>query len=181
MTEGQQLTFPWPVVAAAMTGAFSILIFAVTSWRNGERERLGRSRQVFSEAYLAIQEYKEFPYVVRRRRKETPGEERVRISSELRRIQSDLAFYSAWLRTESPHVHRSYSELLEQVRSLAGMAMHDAWLEPAIEDDSEMNMPDLGLSDLSTYESAYLNEVVYHLSFWPRKLRRLFRSRANES
>lgn len=119
--------------------------------------------------------------MIRRRRKGAPEEERVRISSELRRIQSDLAFYSAWLRTESPHVHLAYSELLEQVRCLAGMAMHDAWLERAIEGDSEMNIPDLGFSALSTYESAYLNEVVDHLSFWPRKLRRLCRRRANQS
>ena len=181
VTEGQQLTFPWPVIAAAVTGAFSILIFAITNWRNGERERLNRGRQVFSEAYLAIQEYKEFPYVIRRRRKEAPEEERVRISSELRRIQSDLAFYSAWLRTESPYVHRSFSELLEQVRQIAGIAMHDAWLEPAAEGDSEMNMPDLGLSALVPYESAYLNEVVDYLSFWPRWLRRLCRNKVNES
>ena len=96
-----------------------------------------------------------------------PEEERVRISSELRRIQSDLAFYSAWLRTESPHVHRSFYELLGQVRQIAGIAMHEAWLEPAVEGDSEMNMPDLGLSALRPYESAYLNEVVDHLSFGP--------------
>ena len=180
VTEGQQLTFPWPVIAAAVTGAFSIFIFAITNWRNGERERLTRSRQVFSKAYQAIQEYKEFPYVIRRRRKGASEEERVRISSELRRIQSDLAFYSAWLRTESPHVHRSFSELLERVRCLAGMAMHDAWLEPAVEGDPEMNMPDLGLSALGHYELAYLNEVVAHLSFWPRGFRRLFRRKPNE-
>ena len=179
MTEGQALTFPWPVIGAAVTGAVSILIFAITNWRNGERERLTRSRQVFSEAYLAIQEYKEFPYVIRRRRKGVPEEERVRISSELRRIQSDLAFYSAWLRTESPHVHRSFYELLGQVRQIAGIAMHEAWLEPAVEGDSEMNMPDLGLSALRPYESAYLNEVVDHLSFWPRWIRRLLRRKDN--
>ena len=180
VTEGPQLTFPWPVIAAAVTGAISVLIFAITHWRNGERERLTRSREVFSKAYLAIQEYKEFPYVIRRRRKGAPEEERVRISSELRRMQSDLAFYSAWLRTESPHVHRSFSELLGQVRQVAGKAMREAWLEPAIEGDSEMNMPDLGLAALGSYESAFLNEVVDHLSFWPRWLRRLFISKANE-
>lgn len=174
MTESQQVNLPWPVIGAAVTGAVSVVIFVVTNWRNSQRERLARSREVFSRAYVAVQEYKEFPYVIRRRRKDAADDERVRISSELRRVQSDLAFYSAWLRTESSHVHRSYAELLEQLRLVAGGAMREAWLEPPIEDDSGMNMPDLGLSALASYETAYLDEVVHHLAFWPRWFRRIF-------
>ena len=181
VTEIQQVNLPWPLIGAAVTGAVSLLIFVVTNWRNGQRERLARSREVCSRAYVAVQEYKEFPYVIRRRRKEAPDEERVRISTELRRVQSDLAFYSAWLRTESRHVHRSYTGLLEQVRSVAGAAMQEAWLEPPIEDDSGMNMPDLGLSALAPYESAYLDEVVHHLTFWPRWLRRIVRRKTDRS
>ena len=175
MNEVQQPNLPWPVVAAAITGAVSIFLFVVTNWWNGERERLTRSREVFSKAYAVVQEYKEFPYVIRRRRTSAPEEERIRISSELRRVQADLAFYSAWLMTESPHVYHSFSELLEQLRCVAGTAIHEAWLEPPAEDDSKMNMPDLGLSTLTFYESAYLGEVADHLSLWPRWLRRMFR------
>ena len=181
VTEVQQVNLPWPLIGAAVTGAVSLLIFVVTNWRNGQRERLARSREVFSRAYVAVQEYKEFPYVIRRRRKEAPDEERVRISTELRRVQSDLAFYSAWLRTESRHVHRSYTGLLEQVRAVAGAAMQEAWLEPPIEDDSGMNMPDLGLSALAPYESVYLDEVVHHLTFWPRWFRRIVRRKTDRS
>ena len=179
--EAQQVNLPWPLIGAAVTGAVSLLIFVVTNWRNGQRERLARSREVYSRAYVAVQEYKEFPYVIRRRRKEAPDEERVRISTELRQVQSDLAFYSAWLRTESRHVHRSYTQLLEQLRSVAGKAMREAWLEPPIEDDAGMNMPDLGLSALTPYESAYLDEVVHHLAFWPRWLRGIFRCKTDRS
>ena len=175
MNEAQQINLPWPVVGAAIAGAVSITLFVITNWWNGERARLTRSREIFSKAYAVVQEYKEFPYVIRRRRKGAPEEERVRISSELRRVQADLAFHSAWLMTESPYVHRSFSELLEQVRRAAGTEIHEAWLEPAVADDSEMNMPDIGLSALTQYESAYLQEVVDHLSLWPRWLRRLFR------
>ena len=176
MTEAQQLNLPWPVIAAAVTGATSLLVFAITNWRTGERERLARGREVFSKAYAAVQEYKEFPYVIRRRGKGDPEEERLRISSELRRVQTNLAFYSAWLGTESPHVHQSFTELVRQLRGVAGTAMHKAWLEPAVEDDSKMNMPDLGLSALAAYERAYLEEVVDHLSLWPRWFRRLLRT-----
>ena len=181
VTDGQQLNLPLPIVAVIITATVSILIFVITNWWNGERARLTRSREISSKAYASIQEYKEFPYVIRRRRKDAPEEERMRISSELRRVQADLAFYSAWLRTESPYVHRCFDDLLVQVRNTAGKAMHNAWLEPPAEDDSNMNMPDLGLSTLTPYESAYLEEVVDHLSFWPRWLRRLLRSEAKGS
>lgn len=181
MTEGQHLILPGPVVAAVVTAAASILIFVFTNWRNGERERRARSREVFAKAYATVQEYKEFPYVIRRRRKGAPEDERLRISSELRKVQADLAFYSAWLKTESPRVHRSFAELLVQVRRVAGTAMHDAWLAPAAEDDSKMNMPDLGLAALIPYESTYLEEVVDHLSLCPRWLRRICRRGAKGS
>ena len=181
VNEAQQLNLPWPVVGAALAGAVSILLFVITHWWNGQRARLTRSREVFSKAYAVVQEYKEFPYVIRRRRASAPEEERIRISSELRRVQADLAFYSAWLMTESPRVHHSFSELIEQLRHVAGTAMREAWLEPAAEDDSKMNMPEMGLSALTPYESTYLEEVVDHLSLWPRWLRRVFRRKGKNS
>ena len=175
MIDGQSVSLPWPVVGAAITAAVTFSIFVVNNWLNGLRERHGRSREVFSRAFASIQEYKEFPYVIRRRRESVPEDERIRISSELRKVQADLAFYSAWLRTESPHVHQSFSMLLQQVRRVAGGAMREAWLEPALEEDSKVNMPDLGYAALEPYENGYLDEVVHHLSLWPRWLRRLLK------
>ena len=179
MTEAQQLNLPWTVVGPAIAGAVSIILFVMTNWWNGERARLNRSREVFSKAYAVVQEYKEFPYVVRRRMVSSPEEERVRISSELRKVQADLAFYSTWLMTESFHVHRSYAELLGQLRRVTGTAMHEAWLEPAVEDDSKMNMPDMSQSALIPYEAVYLKEVRDHLSLLPRWLCRLCQRKVN--
>lgn len=175
MNEAQQVTLPWPIFGAAIIGAVSFTVFVLTNWWNGERERLTRSRDVFSKAYAAVQEYKEFPYVILRRRKDTPEDERIRISSELRRVQADLAFYSAWLMTESRHVHGSFSELLGKARKVTGTAMHEAWLQPAAEDDSNMNMPKLDMSALAPFEAAYLEEVADHLALRPRWICRLFR------
>ena len=118
--------------------------------------------------------------MIRRRRKDTPEEERIRISTELRRVQVDLAFYSAWLMTESRHVHRSFSKLLEQTRKVAGVAMHDAWLEPAAEDDSGMNMPKVDMSALAPLETAFLEEVADHLALAPRCVRRLLRRKTKQ-
>ena len=181
MTKGQGSSLHWSILAASITGSFSLLFLVITNWWNGRRDRLSRNREVFSKAFAAVQEYKEFPYVIRRRRKDSPEEERIRISTELRRVQADLAFYSAWLRTESSCVHQSYTELVSKMRLVAGKAMHVAWLESAAEDDSGMNMPDIGLSAMTPYESAYLEEVVDHLSLWPRWLLRLCRRKTDGS
>ncbi len=173
MIDAQQVSIPWPILGAVVTASVSVVIFVVSNWLNGVRDRHNRSREVFSRAFASVQEYKEYPYVIRRRRTASPEEERIRISSELQRVQSDLAFYSAWLQTESPHVHRKFAELLTQVRTVAGGAMREAWLESVPDDDSAMNMPDLGYAALKALEDEYLEEVIHHLSLWPRWLRQM--------
>ncbi|MYD36955.1 MAG: hypothetical protein F4X20_08145 [Dehalococcoidia bacterium] len=77
------------------------------------------------------------------------------------------------MQTESPHVHRKFAELLAELRRVAGSAMREAWLEPALDEDSAIDMPDLGYDALKSLEDEYLEEVIHHLSVWPRWLRRL--------
>jgi hypothetical protein len=55
---------------------------------------------MFSKAFAAAVAYEEFPYVVRRRAS-APEDERIRISTELRKVREDISYYSAWLFTES--------------------------------------------------------------------------------
>jgi hypothetical protein len=50
-------------------------------------EELARVRVMLAEAFQAAAEYKEFPYAIRRRRRDAPSEERVRLSEELRRVK----------------------------------------------------------------------------------------------
>lgn len=173
MIDVQQVSIPWPVLGMGVTASVSVVLFVLSNWLNSVRNRHDRSREIFSRALASMHEYREFPYVIRRRRKTAPEEERIRISSELQRVQADLAFYSAWLQTESPHVHRKFAELLAELRRVAGSAMREAWLEPALDEDSAIDMPDLGYDALKSLEDEYLEEVIHHLSVWPRWLRRL--------
>ena len=179
MIDVQQVSIPWPILGAVVTASVTVVIFVVSNWLNGVRDRHNRSREVFSRAFASIQEYKEYPYVIRRRRTASPEEERIRISSELQRVQSDLAFYSAWLQTESTHVHRNFAELLTEVRRVAGGAMKEAWQDSDSDENSAINMPDLGYAKLQPHEDRYLEEVTHHLSLWPRWLRRLIQKRPN--
>lgn len=158
---------PVAIIVAAITGAVSIAALAINAWLSGHRERKNRQRDVFSKAFAAAVAYEEFPYVVRRRRASLPEDERVRISTELCRIQADISYYSAWLSTESHRVSKAYETLIARMRKVAGQEIHKAWAAEPIDSDTEMNIPDLGLSVLRQYEKAYLDAVDTHMSFWP--------------
>ena len=166
-----------PVIAAAVIGgAVSLLALALNVIISNRRERISRQREEFSKAFAACVAYEESPYIIRRRRNNVPQDERIRISSELSAIQRELAYYSAWLATESTSVSKAYETLVAKLRETAGVKIREAWLTPPIDSDSDMNMPDLGLNELKPLKEAYLQEVIYHLSMIPRPIRKLIKS-----
>ncbi len=168
--------FSSAVMAAATGGAISLLALALNAIISNRRERISRQRQEFSKAFAACVAYEEFPYIVKRRRSDVPQDERVRISSELSIIQREIAYYSAWLATESKNVSKVYENLVAQLREITGAKIREAWLTPPIDSDSGMNMPGLGLSTLKPLKEAYLLEVTYHLSVIPSPIRHLAKS-----
>ena len=169
--------FSSAVTAAAIGGAVSLLALALNAIISNWRERISHQRQEFSQAFAACVAYEEFPFIVRRRRNDVPQDERVRISSELSIIQRELAYYSAWLATESSHVSEAYENLVAKLREIAGTEIREAWLTPPIDSDKDMNMPDIGLSELIPFKQDYLLEVAHHLSWVPRPVRLMFKSR----
>lgn len=168
-----------PIIVVAITAAVSLLALAINAWLTAYRDRVNRRRDMFSKAFTAAIAYEEFPYVVRRRRTSAPEEERIRISTEFRKVQEDISYYSAWLFTESHHVSEAYETLIRKMREIAGREVHNAWNQQPVGSDAEMNMPDLGLGALKLFEQAYLREVADHLSPVPRLLRRLCRAISN--
>src|SRR6266516_2205004 len=72
------------IVAAIVAAAVSLTTFALT----GRRARLDRQRQLFADAFEAVTEYREYPYIVRRRSGDEPAKERTRISSDLSKVQA---------------------------------------------------------------------------------------------
>ncbi len=162
---------PVPVVVAIIAGAISLITLATNTLVAAVREQRNRRRETYASAFSAVTAYKEFPYVVRRRRGATPeiaADERVRISEDLRRVQERLAYYGAWMRTESPAVAAAYEKLVADTRRIAGDEIHDAWMTTPASTDEQMNMPNLGLSELKPSEDAYLAAVARHLS-WTRR------------
>jgi hypothetical protein len=117
--------------------------------------------------------YREFAYVIRRRRapipehKEIAGEERVRISEALREVQRDIAHSSAWIRTQpGSEIANKYVDLVAETRRIAGGYMHDAWNEDPLDTDAGMNIAGIDYTPLDDYETAYLDAVRDGLKFW---------------
>jgi hypothetical protein len=90
------------VVAAFVAGAVSLSAL----WVAGRRARQDRQRQLFAAAFEACIAYREFPYIVRRRRGDDAAAERVRISGELSEVQRRLESYNAMIRVEGPKRER---------------------------------------------------------------------------
>lgn len=149
------------LVAAIVTGALNLFLAV----RRSREEERARKRELFAKAYATYTEYREYPYVIRRRNHEKPAEERIRISEQIRQTQERLNFFLAWTQVESEQVGKAYEDLIAQVKRVAGAAMKAAWQDSAITQDAEMSIPRsvVDLDRLQPYESRYFEELKTHL------------------
>jgi hypothetical protein len=167
------------VLSSVLSGAFlaAIVTAGINIWL-ARRSRYGdersRVRAALADAFAAYAAYKELPYAIRRRRADTPAEERVRLSEILRKIQTDLAYHQAWTAAESEVVGTAYAELVRETRKIAGAAMHEAWAAPAARTDAAMSIPmtTIDLSSLNSCEVTYMRAAQIHLAhlspWWAR-------------
>jgi hypothetical protein len=149
------------LIAALVAAAVSL----TTLWWNSRQTRGDRQRELFAEAFAAVAEYREFPFIVRRR--DSTGTDRSSIHRDLSRVQAALHRYEAMLRVEAPTVAASYSRLVAETRGIAGAEISKAWDLPPAGDDGDMHVKDVDLSPLDPHESAYLKAVSDHLSLRP--------------
>jgi hypothetical protein len=148
------------VVAALVSAAVGL----ITQHWTARLQVAARRRELYAKALEACVAYRELPYAIRRRRKDQPEEERVRLSEILRTIQQQLAFYAAWIESESPYVAVGYRALIQATRRLAGSQMHAAWEAAASHTDAEMNVAGIDYGELVSLETAYLGSVREHLA-----------------
>lgn len=149
------------VVAALIAAAVNIML----ARRKSREEERARLRDHFASAFSSYADYREFAYAVRRRRHDDEQGERVRISEEMRKVQAAITAHEVWVQIESPDVGAAYSDLVQQMRRVAGAAIREGWNTPAPTTDAEMNMPPekVDLSALKAYEEAYMDAVAAHL------------------
>ena len=163
------------IAIVSIPGLVSLLLWALTAFGTSRSERIRRQREEFAKALSVCIAYEEFPYIVRRRRRDAPDDERIRISTMLSEVQKSIGYYSAWLAIESPPVSLAYQDFVTKLRQIAGAQIKTAWTLTPIESDQEMNMPDLGLAELKSYKESYLIAASDHLSVFPAFMRRIMR------
>ena len=153
-----------PAVVAGLIAAFAAVF---TLWVNGRRARVERQRVLFADAFGAIVEYREYPYIVRRRSADGPAEERARINRALSDVQHRLNRYEALLKVENKDVGKAYSALLKETRAVAGGEIRRGWEQQPASDDSSMSIADVDLTPLGQHDDAYLTAVRKHLRLVP--------------
>lgn len=153
------VTVGLPALVSLVT---TLLVSGVGWWWTLRQRRRAEQARLYADAYTAVRAYKEFPYVVRRRNAEDPAGERLRISEALRTIQQDLAFHAAWITLHSPAVAQAFDALVSETRRVAGGLIQQAWTQPGIDVDADMNVPDIGpqLATLADVEEAFLTAVA---------------------
>ncbi|MGW6817739.1 hypothetical protein [Streptomyces sp. NPDC055005] len=109
----------------------------ITFTLNQPAARRERRSKTFAEALTAVEEYLETPYPIRRR--PTSPNARRELTDEASSLPARMAFHHAWLQIEASAVAEPYAALVAAARSEAGVHMSEAWQQPPIETDSDMN------------------------------------------
>ena len=163
------------VLAAIVTG----LVLGVQARIIRRAQLRERKQELFASAYEVSIQYAEMAYAVRRRRADAAAEERVRLSEQLREIQSRLTWHEAWVRFEAPEVGAAYDELVARTRTVAGQSMKDAWRSAPAADDTAMVIPTsvVDLRALADVRERYMTAVEAHLRPRGRSRRLLPRPR----
>lgn len=150
------------------SGLVAALIAAVVAlagfWWNTRATRLDRQRQLFAEAFGAAMEYREYPFIVRRRTSDTDRDD---ITGALSAVQADLNKYVALLRVESSEVGTHYQNLVAQTRRIAGAAIAAGWDMPVRDIGEQMHVRDVDLSELDEIDELFIMAVKRHLDPLP--------------
>ncbi|MFI5494537.1 hypothetical protein [Actinoplanes sp. NPDC051859] len=126
------------VVVPFITVSGSILVAGLVNRFNTRKARLDDKAKSFAEALTTIEEYAEMPYRIRRR----PNTENARheVSADFGKIKARIQFHLAWLQIQAPDVHEAYKLLDEAARGQAGRQAREAWLQPPLTTDEQMNL-----------------------------------------
>lgn len=163
------------IVAALVAAAVSL----TTLWWNSRKSRLDRQRQLFADAFYPCIAYREFVYVIRRRRADDVSVERQRITGELSEIQKKLSYFKAILRVEAPRVSDRYDGLVAETKRIAGPQISKAWDDLPAGDDRDVHIEGVDFAELKPFEDAYLQAVADHFAH-PLSWSRLRRSRTRK-
>lgn len=126
-------------VLVAVIAIFGTAITALLAYNlNRRASRRERRARAFGEALSVIEDYAEMPYRIRRRAGTVEG--RQKLTEEVSRLHSRLAFHQALLDVETPEVAKVYKNLAKEAKVQVGEQMRMAWQKPVRTTDAQMNL-----------------------------------------
>jgi hypothetical protein len=147
------------VVAALVAAVVSLITLAAS----GRRARQDRQRQLFADAFETCIEYREFAYIVRRRRDDSVDEV-TRITGAMSEVQTRLRSLEARLQVEAPRVGAAYSKLVAETRDVAGSQIRAGWESDHVPPDRTGRIEDVDFAPLASTESEFLDAARDHLA-----------------
>jgi hypothetical protein len=132
--------------AAVLAPGVALFIGVITLLINGERAERRRRRELHARGLAAAIAYAEMPFAIRRRQHEPEhrSAERVRLTTRFSEIQAELSVCQALIDAEGdPQVATAYRELVDATRRIAGDAARQAWNDHPIQQDPDVNMPEV--------------------------------------
>jgi hypothetical protein len=168
------------IAPTIVLSTLALVVSVATFFVAGRRSRVDRQRRVFDDAFAAVMEYREYPFIVRRRNPDEASKERQRISTALSDLQAKLNGFKGMLKVEDPYVGERYTEMVEATRRVAGAFIKEAWNTDPVGEDSLVHNPSWDFSQLDAYDAAYLRAVADHLGWIHAPLRRKVRAWRSE-
>lgn len=142
--------------ALALLGVIFTLIV------NAKRGSLERRQTNHARALAAVADYREMPFLIRRRRHDDLPGERARLSARFADVQAELATCETLIRADTDeNVRLKYRELVTALRTHAGTQAQLAWNTKPITTDAEMSMPDVNdaLAEINDAQRACENAM----------------------
>jgi hypothetical protein len=158
-------------IGGAAIGLAGVL---VGLWISGNRTERQRRRDLHARALVAVIQYGEMPFMIRRRKSEAEyrSAERVRLSDHFSSVKAEVSTCEVLIAADGDQgISTSYKELVQTARRVVGKEAREAWKDEPIQADSEMNMGPLfeRLEDfriqLNDFEDALARATL------PRRLR----------
>lgn len=150
------------LLVAAVGAGVTILLALFGALVSFTHARSDRRRGVYSEATRSALAWTELLYRVRRR--ET-GKEHDLID-KFHDAQEDLSFYTAWIGSDSVFVQRSFTRLVNAVKSETEPLIQAAWKEGPRKPPGDA-LPDDQHPNVTAAQNTFLKDVRAHLSVWP--------------
>jgi hypothetical protein len=148
-----------------ITGVIASFVAVIGYLLNQFSIRNERRSRVYAEALLAVFEYEELPYRIRRRTAEEGSS--AAIAQRINDVFERLSFYQAWMTLESPAVGSAYLDLVKKTQAEGGPHRGNAWSHPPASNDREFHFPHPVYNYHNKLERQLCMQAMRHeMRFW---------------